>query len=306
MKPAVRAVSALTAACTLWLAGPSAAWGQTFKSTEGNTYTGEGVDGGREGNCVWEIGIKRSVAVERDANNGRLAFTMDIQRRREAVFRGSNRVAESDCEPGTTHNSAVVRFYIDAETATSSRYSGAVIRSSGGGGGAFKQGDRITGNVEVFDGGRGLEFHNEEFMNGSAKVLAAAYRPPAAPEADYLVPSRAPDLVLSCKVIAADGGTSSSSANSSSHLSSPGGGGATRNNSSSAAVSTSACQAFGWERIRKTVSVWINEKRCDGYLCEVTPSFFKWRQSDLSRVSGQMRDACYTYECDRSTSGTRF
>ncbi len=272
---------------------------QTFKSTEGNTYAGRNVSGGREGACVAETVIERTLRVGRDDAAGRLTFTMDIEKVRDAVYRGNNSAKAAECDPGRERSTATVRFYITDESRTKSDYSGTVVSASRSVHG-FKMGDRIEGQVEVYDGGRGLDFSNEEFADGVARVLARSFRNAAGNEQAYFVPGRTPDLVLNCRVIASDGTGTQSSSNSSSQTTDAAG--RTRNyqGATSGSSSTSACLAHGWQNIRKTVSVWLQEKRCDGQPCEVAPTFFRWPGGMLSRATGQMKDGCYTYECDKA------
>lgn len=286
-------------ACGVVILCSTAVHGQTFRSTEGNTYAGRAVDGGRDRNCVTEIVIERNVRVSKDEGAGRLTFTMDLEKTREAVYRGGNSTARIECDEGRERSTAAVRFYIDDEASSSASYSGTVISASRSLHG-FKVGERIRGTIEVFDGGRGLDFSNEEFIDGVARVLARNFRNSAGVELAYFVPGRAPDLALSCKVIASDGVGSTRSSSNSGQAVGEDGRSRTYQKSSSGSSTTSACLAHGWENIRKTVSVWVSEKRCDGLPCEVSPTFLKWRDGNLSRLTGQMKDSCYTYECDKA------
>ena len=278
---------------------------QTFRSTEGNTYVGRSADGNREGNCVTESTISRRVVVTRDTVSNRLIYLMEVEKNRSAVYRGTNYIYESKCNPGSETSTATVRFYIENENDTQADYSATVIKASPSQYG-FKLGERLSGKIEVFDGGRALDFDNENFMGGTARVLASSFKNSAGNEANYFIPNRNPEITLSCKVISADGGTTIKSTQKSNTYDNNKGYSANADTSSKSSSSSSACQAYGWENIRKTISIWTTEKRCDGYACEITPNSFKWANSNLSRITGQMKDACYTYECDRTTSAARF
>jgi hypothetical protein len=299
--------SALRCSFLLALAVFSAGgFAQTFKSTEGNTYTGRHVGGGRENHCVTEVVVERSLRVGRDDAAGRLTFTMDIEKTRDAVYRGVNAAVRAECDPGKERSTATVRFYITEEGRTATGYSGTVIQASKSVHG-FKTGDRIAGSVEVYDGGRGLDFSNEEFSEGVARVLASSFRNAAGNEQAYFVPARTPDLVLQCKVIAADGTGTQSSTSRSEQVTDSTGRVVQLQGSQQGSTSSSACLAHGWQNLRKTVSVWLAEQRCDGQRCEVAPTHFRWPGGYLSRSTGQMKDSCYTFECDKApTQQLRF
>jgi hypothetical protein len=280
---------------------PFFCFAQSFQSTEGNSYSGKVVSGTRENDCITETIIDRRVNVSRDLAAQRLTFTMEVNKSRDAVYRGRNKSDQLECDPGRENSSAVVRFYIDSENANSTKYSGTVISASKSIYG-FKLGERIYGQIEVYDGGRGLDFSGEDFTDGVARVLATSFKNAAGPEQANFSPSRSPDIILACKVIASDGtGTISNASSSNQKIDSNGRVSTTQSNSSSSSTN-SACLANGWQNIRKNISIWIQEKRCDGQKCEISPTNFQWGNSNLSRVSGQLKDSCYTYECEKAAS----
>ena len=291
--------------CTFFVLFASASFAQTFKSTEGNVYVGRSSDGQRDGACITEVTISRRVEVSRDSASNRLIYLMAIEKTRSAVYRGSNYIKRSECSPGTETSSGTLRFYIENENDTQATYSATVIKASPSEYGV-KLGERMSGRIEVFDGGRGLDFNNEDFMGGTARVLASSFRNSAGNEAAYFIPNRNPELTLSCKVISADGSTSIKKSQTSNSYDNNKGYTANSGGNTQSTTTNSACLAFGWENIRKTISIWTAEKRCDGYACEITPNSFKWANGNLSRITGQMKDACYTYECDKTTSAPRF
>lgn len=285
----------------LMLLSMTAAHAQTFRATEGNKYYGESTNGDREDNCTWEKQIKRKVDVSRDQGANRLTYTMTVDYERQARYRGNNQKSRLECDPGFESGTYVIRFYIDQENKTSTEYSGTVIEGSRGLHG-YKRSDRISGTVQVFDGGRGLEFNNEEFTSGSAKVLSVGnFKNNVGAEQAFFLPQRSPDVVVSCKVISAQGTTVTNSSNSNTQYSN---GSNARNDSNSS--SNSSCLAYGWQNLRKSVSVWTNEKRCDGYACDIGTNTYKWSKGEVNRMTGQMTDGCYVYECDRTSNVPKF
>lgn len=277
---------------------------QTFRATESNTYLGESSEGGREQNCLSEKRIKRKIVVSRDQGANRLTYTMYISGTREGIYRGTNNSYRLECNPGVETFSSTIRFYIDKENATETDYSGTVIEASQGSLYGFKRGERITGKIEVFDGGRGLDFANESFISGTARAMSENFTNSVGVEQAYFLPNRTPDLVVSCKVISADGSTTNNNSQNSGNSTQ----GSVNNNYSnqSSSSSNNSCLAYGWQNLRKSVSVWLNERRCDGYVCTIGSNVYKWNKGEINRFTGQLRDGCYVYECDKNNATPRF
>ena len=106
------------------------------------------------------------------------------------------------------------------------------------------------------------------------------------------------------KGVSADGSTTSR--NSSSQSSAAGPAGTSSFSQSGNDTTTQSCLAHGWQNITKGVSVWLSEKRCDGFACDIGENTFRWKRFELNRYTGQMRDGCYIYECQKSTGQQRF
>jgi hypothetical protein len=51
--------------------------------------------------------------------------------------------------------------------------------------------------------------------------------------------------------------------------------------------------------LRESVSVWFEEKRCNGYICQIDEAAIRFDEKEVDRYAGQFRDGCFVYQCER-------
>ncbi len=129
-------------------------------------------------------------------------------------------------------------------------------------------GKRSAGEWRILDGGKIIQL---DYSDGTKRTYTTPYLD--IKKADPPV-SRSPDLVLVCKPVTI------------------------RNDSSSYAK----CNGTGWENRRVPFSIWFKEKICDKTACEITDNYFGTKSGRIDRITGQWKDACYVYNCEKSTT----
>lgn len=171
----------------------------------------------------------------------------------------------------------------------------------------FEIGYRQKGTWEVLNGGRSLilyyngypsdvtSYDGEKsiFQLKGALSLAAAPPPPAPPPPRHLIPNRQPDLVLQCRPVSVVNVSISSTRGSNNEHHQSGG-----------TVQTS-CQSTGWENERRSISIWMSEQRCNGFLCQINEQSISFEGVSLDRFVGQYRDTCFVYQCERVQDARR-
>lgn len=135
-------------------------------------------------------------------------------------------------------------------------------------------------------------------------------------QADRSAGNRTPDIALICKPVAVknyqnsvnSSSNSSSNSNSNSNNSydnsraSYGSNSGSNSGNSSGSNSTYTCGGQGWENIRVNFSIWVNEKRCNGVPCSITPNEISFNGNSINRITGMASDLCHTYSCERVSS----
>lgn len=64
-------------------------------------------------------------------------------------------------------------------------------------------------------------------------------------------------------------------------------------------------ESVGWENERRRISIWMNEQRCNGFLCQIDEQSISFEGVTLDRYVGQYRDTCFVYQCERAPDTRR-
>jgi hypothetical protein len=116
--------------------------------------------------------------------------------------------------------------------------------------------------------------------------------------ADRQAAGRAPDIALICRPVAVSNyQTSSNNASNRNYSDS-----SSSSGSNSGSNSSYACGGQGWENKRVNFSIWINERRCNGVVCNISANEISFNGISINRITGMASDQCHTYTCDRVSS----